>query len=179
MLLIVWCPCCFYDNHVQEASFWTVHPTVERLLQYRDLVRPFQDVSWLGLATYGATGGDACASHETTSCKGHNAEDLTYWGTTYYNTETKTYTKSGLTNEEIRKNMMPSSGTYAMPCKILLYHYMPFVLPLYLIQSSFSDIYEDFTWEHCAELGIVFKAVDESTYLGDVTQSTSSFSYEY
>lgn len=29
-----------------EASFWTTHGTVERLLQYKDIVRPFEDKSW-------------------------------------------------------------------------------------------------------------------------------------
>ena len=52
--------------------------------------------------------------------------------------------------------MMPASGSYAMPY-----------------------VYEDFDWEHCAELGILFASVDEGTYLGDVSGHAATLSYSY
>ena len=55
-----------------EASFWPIHPTLDRLLQYKSLVFPFKSTAWTG---------QMCFSSETTDCKGHNPGDLTYWPT--------------------------------------------------------------------------------------------------
>ena len=57
-----------------DISFWPIHPTVDRLLQYRRIVRPFNDSSWVTDDTLG--GAKAC-QYSRYGCDGHHAYDLT------------------------------------------------------------------------------------------------------
>lgn len=114
-----------------DISFWPIHPTIDRLLQYKHMVRPFKDNAWPNPSEEDTcvTGGD---------CKGHNAYDLTFFRTTYYDSSEKTFKSSYITNEEVRSNHYPHSAYAA------------------------SFIYDDFLWDHCEETGHRFKLVNES-----------------
>merc|ERR1711988_724893 len=99
-----------------EASFWPIHPTLDRLLQYKDLVRPFTNKTWDASKT-----ADVCVYHAMpvrtaeddgieTYCEGHHPYDLTFWKTVHYDETTGTYMKHHLTNEEVRDNLLPATG---------------------------------------------------------------------
>lgn len=83
-----------------EASFWPIHPSIDRLLQYKELVNPFTNRNW--------TTGDAVCTGSI--CKGHHSYDLSYFHTVVE--VNGTYEKHYLTNEEIRDAIRPS--TYRM-----------------------------------------------------------------
>lgn len=89
-----------------DISFWPIHPTIERLLQYRSLIRPFITVGW-------PTKKNATCFTSTSKCKGHNPEDLTYFKTVYFDISNQTYVTSSLTNEEIRVASIPNNS-YAL-----------------------------------------------------------------
>ena len=59
-----------------EASFWPIHPAMERLLMMRELSNPFTDKTWL------PSSHDAACTTKTSGCKGHNAYDLTVFKST-------------------------------------------------------------------------------------------------
>lgn len=113
-----------------EASFWPIHPTMDRLLQYKDLVQPFTNKAYLGADTLGK----ACLE-DTTGCRGHNAGDLTYWKSVFLEAD-GTYSASYRTNEEVRNALLPSTGDYKLPY-----------------------VYNSFEWKHCDDLGQVFPKV--------------------
>jgi hypothetical protein len=124
-----------------EASFWPIHPTLDRLLQYKDMVKPFTTKEWA------AEGDDVCVYYERpvadpdddgveTNCEGHHAYDLTFWRTVSYDSTTGAYVKSYLTNQELRNKILPSTEAYGMPY-----------------------IYDNFLWEHCDSVGVHFKKI--------------------
>lgn len=113
-----------------EASFWPIHPTMDRLLQYRDLVQPFSDKTYFGFNESGSS----CLS-SMDGCLGHNAGDLTYWKTVLLEAD-GTYSSTYRTNEEVRNAVLPGSGAYKMPY-----------------------IYDSFEWKHCDDAGHVFPKV--------------------
>ena len=89
-----------------ETSFWPIHPTLDRLLQFKELVQPFGDKSWT------STDDDSKVCTTTGSdCKGHNPYDLTFW-------KVVTKEESGLykvgyrSNQEMREDL--NHDTYAM-----------------------------------------------------------------
>ena len=122
-----------------EASFWPIHPTLDRLLQYKDMVKPFTTKEWA------AEGDDVCVYYERpvadpdddgveTNCEGHHAYDLTYFKAVLSNADGK-FDSKHMTNIEMRDAMDPRDS-YSLP-------YM----------------YNHFDWTHCDEIGIVFKDV--------------------
>ena len=124
-----------------EASFWPIHPTLDRLFQYKDMTDPLKDLAW-----HNITGVMCQTSVNKTSaevyksdCLGHNAEDLTYWKSVNKDAATGAYSASYLTNIEVRDKSMPVTGDYALPY-----------------------IYDHFEWDHCAELGVNFREVPEA-----------------
>jgi hypothetical protein len=120
-----------------EASFWPIHPTMDRLLQYKDLVQPFTDKTWTLTEEGLLHSGKACLYGDT-DCKGHNAGDLTYWKAVAKASD-GTYSASYRTNEELRNSLLPT-GEYKA-----------------------SYIYNHFEWKHCDELGHVFPKVSSSS----------------
>ena len=106
-----------------EASFWTTHGTVERLLQYKDIVRPFEDKSWDGSKENKVEKAGVCVDYkwdgfgETTdeegTCKGHNAADLTFWRGVYQDTS-GAFKLTRLSNEETKHAVLPATGAYGM-----------------------------------------------------------------
>jgi hypothetical protein len=111
-----------------EVSFWPIHPTIDRLVQYRDQARPFTDTSWANISS-------TCVE-TATDCKGHNAYDVTYYQSTVWDSDLKTYTKAHLTNIEMRNALNPTKEYYRM-----------------------SYLYNHFEWTHCEEFGVSFKLI--------------------
>ena len=62
-----------------DPSFWPVHPTMDRLLQYKRLVAPFINTHWMNTQAQPPHGTTFCV---TTQCKGHHREDVTTFVTT-------------------------------------------------------------------------------------------------
>jgi len=90
-----------------EASFWPIHPTMERLLVVKDIMQPFEDKKWL------PSNGIICLS--TSKCEGHNAGDLTFWKSTVKDTKTGAFKTVHLTNEEVRHAVTPATGAHSVP----------------------------------------------------------------
>jgi len=120
-----------------EASFWPIHPTMDRLLQYKDLVQPFTNKTWFLTDSSLPHSGTAC-EYPKSECKGHHAGDLTYWKSTTKSSD-GTYSAEYLTNEEVRNALLPT-GEYKA-----------------------SYIYNHFDWKHCDVLGHVFPKVSSSS----------------
>lgn len=114
-----------------EASFWPMHPTLDRLFQYKDLVMPFKNKDWVitdeSIYCRFPAG--------TTDCKGHHAYDLTFFRTVMKDTSGE-YKVQFWTNEEVRNAALPVTGTYMLPY-----------------------VYNTFEWSHCKEVGVDFKTV--------------------
>ena len=58
-----------------DASFWPMHPTLDRLLQYKRLVADFRDANWTSATT------NVCKYSAISPCQGHNEHDLTSFQT--------------------------------------------------------------------------------------------------
>jgi hypothetical protein len=116
-----------------EASFWPIHPTIDRLIQYRDQVRPFTDMSWANISS------DSTCNYGETDCKGHNAYDTTYFQATVWDEYNKVYVRKHLTNVEMRNSINPTEKFYRM-----------------------SYLYNHFEWAHCSELGVDFAKISAS-----------------
>merc|ERR1711918_59276 len=135
-----------------EASFWPIHPTIDRLLQYKDLATPFI-VDAYGMMMKGEESGhDGGIIVDTTelcsdkyyqhghTCYGHNPYDVTFFKTTHKLSD-GSYKQTHLTNWEVRQNQMVK-GNYGLPY-----------------------LYNHYEWKHCEEaFGIKFKAVEEADY---------------
>ncbi|KAH8077199.1 hypothetical protein JL720_10162 [Aureococcus anophagefferens] len=80
-----------------EASFWPIHPTIERLLHYKALALPFKEHLWEDISA--GPGKSLYCTEDMTECRGHHPWDLTFWQVTAKN-GTDGYVKSYLTNEE-------------------------------------------------------------------------------
>ena len=114
---------------VNDPTFWPIHPTVERLYQFKDLVKPMTDKSWP------ANGSSVCAQTWKTNCKAHHAYDKVAFLALLRNDEGN-YMLSLPTNQEFLHKMTPTSGEYAM-----------------------SYVYENFRWPHCEMDGFQFPKV--------------------
>ena len=112
-------------------SFWPIHPTLDRLLQYKRIVMPFTDPSWGSDGTTGPMGTMYCTNPMTSQCMGHHAEDVTPFLTNSMDDDGN-FASSYLTNAEIFNISSPSN--YKL-------HY----------------IYDGFEWSHCDEAGFKFK----------------------
>ena len=115
-----------------DPSFWSIHPTMERLLHYKMLADPFVTKEWKAYGDISMT--SYCEYSTTTDCKGHHGYDLTAFKSMVLDVETGDYAPAYLTNGEIFDHM--SLEDYKM-----------------------SYYYEDFSWPHCEARGVVFPAV--------------------
>lgn len=89
-----------------DISFWPIHPTNDRLYQYKQIMLPFKSTVWMnGTETF------TCTS-TSTGCKGHHPGDLTFWESVHE--ENGTYTSKYRTNEEMRLAMNPTHD-YRLP----------------------------------------------------------------
>ena len=87
-----------------DASFWPMHPTLDRLLQYKRLVDDFREDAWAGKSL--------CKYADTAPCLGHRENDLTAFKTTALNPATGAFAPRYLTNREVLNLTDPR--TYAM-----------------------------------------------------------------
>ena len=115
-----------------DVSFWPIHPTLDRMLQYKHLARPFTDKNWSTYET--GTTASICVM-QSLNCKGHNPMDDTFFQTTVKEADGK-YKKKHLKNLQLREASNPAEGGYALPY-----------------------IYNNFEWNHCTELGVSFRPV--------------------
>ena len=119
-----------------DVSFWPIHPTVDRLLQYRRIIRPFNDSSWV---TDDTLGGQKACQYSRYGCDGHHAYDLTVSPTRVVDPNSpinaSDFTTSFLSNGDLFHMLNPH--TYRM-----------------------SFVYDSFSWDHCAESGVHFPDLD-------------------
>ena len=113
-------------------SFWPIHPTLDRLTQYRRLVKPFDgnasDASWLGSSDHSAYCSTPKPDYE---CHGHHPWDLTVFQTDHYDAVSGRFVRRFATNAEIFEYSNPSD--YKLPY-----------------------VYDSFEWPHCEADGVVF-----------------------
>jgi hypothetical protein len=140
-----------------EASFWPIHPTIDRLLQYKDLATPFVADAY-GMEAVENSDGSYSIITDTTelcsdtgeqgpynkTCYGHNPYDVTFFKSTH-KLQDGTYTQTHLTNWEVRQNQMVK-GNYGLPY-----------------------LYNHYEFDHCDEAyGMKFKTVDDAEdFIGD------------
>ena len=119
------------------ASWWPIHPTLDRLLQYKMLVDDFAEDTWDTDRMANSASKEYCSYGSTSDCKGHHSYDLTF-STVVTRSEDAAYKTDYVSNTELRTALSPS--TYALPC-----------------------IYNNFEWEHCNDLdkkgNVTFPAV--------------------
>lgn len=114
-----------------DVSFWPIHPTLDRLTQYRRLVKPFDDAtttdaSWLG------TSDSYCSTPKASfECEGHHPWDLTVFETDHYDPTSGRFVRRYATNAEIFDYSNPSD--YKLPY-----------------------VYDAFQWPHCDAAGQSF-----------------------
>lgn len=113
-----------------EASFWPIHPTLDRLAQYKSMVRPWKTFDWVDQTM--------CTRSSETDCKGHNPWDSTYFQVTARSgmKERTAYGTKYMSNFEAFRAVTPQEGIYKMPY-----------------------LYNHFEWAHCSEIGWDFKKV--------------------
>ena len=130
-----------------EASFWPIHPTIDRMTQYKQVVRPFTDRSW-------ATGPACNAPGKAGNCFGHNAYDVTFFESTVLNITTNSYEKRHLTNQQVRESTNPISHA-SMATMTEDWQYA-------VVQPGYAMpyVYNHFEWHHCEEMGIHFQVLD-------------------
>ena len=110
-----------------DPSFWPVHPTMDRLLQYKRLVSPFLNTHWMNTQAQPPHGTVFCV---TDQCKGHHRDDVTTFITTVQGDD-GVFERRYLTNGEL----------------------FDFLNPL---APRMSYVYDNFRWEHCDAQGLAF-----------------------
>ena len=119
-----------------DPSFWPIHPTVDRLLQYKHIVNPFNNEDW------GNPGHNVTTTYCTTSggsCSGHHSDDVIPFQVKAL--KDGNYTSMLFTNEDLYSVSHPD--TYQL-----------------------NYIYDTFEWDHCDDQGFSFtpEPTDDTTY---------------
>lgn len=128
-----------------DISFWPIHPTLERLLQYKNNISPFDDYnSW-----WDATYDESDAGWGTEGCK---------WGTLFNTDCNGHYPESPTVSETTLVVLESSSSMAATETKVLTNRE---ILDLQLPHETkkLPYVYETFTWEHCESDGVTFPAL--------------------
>ena len=157
-LMKIYCETPFTPGEQIEAaspidpSFWPIHPTMERLLQYKRVVQDFGDMYWGATKQHG-DGTNYCtqgiSSHYAESylnvsssdswldlgCEGHHADDLNMFKSNVVDPQTGKYQMRSTTNLELFRMINPKE---------------------YMV----SYIYENFEWTHCDRGAYAFPEVD-------------------
>jgi hypothetical protein len=141
----------FFGDHLESASthdptFWSIHPTVERLTHAKFMVGGFETDDWPTDASkdYVCDWGECYNSdlelgYWDDCCRGHYLDDKLL----NFVTGDRYGEGFGPTNKEALEMIHPTSGTYAV-----------------------QYIFDDFTWDHCADIGY-----DIESYLTETYQS--------
>lgn len=125
-----------------DVSFWPIHPTVERLLQYKRLVSDFASTNWAdpdprAITWYcqeGITVEAAWAHNMSDGCEGHHAVDSTLFPSRVRGADGASFSSTYLSNAELLDAVSPA--TYRM-----------------------AYVYDGFDWDHCADAGVAFPEV--------------------
>lgn len=120
-----------------DVSFWPIHPTVERLLQYKRIVDDFDVTVWANplpeeptmFCQEGVTTRAAERRGDVDRCQGHHAVDLVIYPQLVK--QQRGYAKEALTNAEFLASLDPYD--YRLPY-----------------------VYDNFRWTHCEEEGVFF-----------------------
>ena len=125
-----------------DPTFWPIHPTLERLYQFKDLVQPITDRKW---PTGGVTSKGVSTTEDdeipcysmwySSKCASHHKYDKVAFEANMRNDEGN-YVPSLPTNHALLHAMTPGTGDYRM-----------------------SYIYENFLWEHCDLEGYKFPKI--------------------
>lgn len=119
-----------------EPAFWPIHPTMDRLIQFRQLVNPLTDLDWEVSEDDDRYEDWSNCNYDI--CRGHHDYDLTNTPSIIRDVK-GTFRHGMMTNGELLTALDPSStGEYALPY-----------------------IYNDFYWDHC--IGDYNMGLDRST----------------
>lgn len=135
-----------------DVSFWPMHPTLERLLQYKLLVSPFSNSSWYaeiesdwnGICKWGETFGS--------DCEGHHEHDLT----SFYMSLLKPDTDADVATAESSDSSTGVPGPQVEAKQLTNRELMALQDPDSTMLLPY--VYENFAWDHCNDLGIHFPA---------------------
>ena len=121
-----------------DVSFWPIHPTMDRLLQYKRLAKPFVNGTWARPhANPDPMAPDATqyCEYRKYGCSGHHPWDITASKARALNETTGHFEERWLTNGELFHIMNPNE------------YYMHYV-------------YDNFEWEHCDAEGYKFPRLE-------------------
>ena len=146
-------------NSPVDISFWPIHPTLERLVQYKNLVSPFSDyATWWSndesdTNSYG-WGSEGCKWGTTfgTDCDGHYADSLTV-------AETTTVVLGDAASSSSSSSDSSGSSSSTTTKSAILTNREILDLQLPEQTQKLSYVYESFTWEHCESDGVKFPSV--------------------
>ncbi|KAJ8604519.1 hypothetical protein CTAYLR_000938 [Chrysophaeum taylorii] len=116
-----------------DPSFWPMHPTLDRLYQFKRLIDPdFSTTPW-GIVNRTDRPWVDCKWEPMSSCKGHHAHDLTAYVTTYLDDD-GVYKARALTNQEMLDAADPRA-------------------------YRLDYIYASFRWDHCHDFQDLLAAI--------------------
>jgi hypothetical protein len=124
------------SSSASDVSFWPIHPTLERLLIYKQLVNPLTDYTWDG-GLYYPFWSSLCmwGLDFNTECTGHGQYDVTVGRTTVFDEDIGDFTPKYINNWDLVQLWLPRN-TWKL-----------------------SYVYETFDYKHCEKDGIVFKKI--------------------
>ena len=176
----VFCESPFYIGEQIEAaspidiSFWPIHPTLERLFQYKMLAAPFSDLTF-ECTTCWDDGYCLWGSTFNSSCEGHYPDSPTTFAVSSMAVEHEAAAdaRGGRAHGGHR-----SSGGFGSSFSIdgdgkgsferrFLTNEELLALERPNTTRGLTYIYENFHWDHCEALGISFPSVDRDETEGD------------
>lgn len=124
-----------------DVSFWVIHPTLERLTIYKQMVNPFTDYGWDASAYEPLWNDNDClwaGFFPGVSCTGHAKTDTTISEMLIFDENVGDFVKKHLTNFDVLKLTKPE------------------------YVSLLPYVYDNFDYSHCEAGGIKFKKVPKS-----------------
>ena len=122
------------SSSAYDISFWPIHPTLERLFQYKVLSGNFHDMHWSEKSI-------TAAIDAQLECYGHRPDEKVLFLPAGVNPTTTSFTKFDsvpeVTNAEVYEALNPK-------------------------HDGLTYIYADFEWKHCEEKGIDFRGLYNS-----------------
>mmetsp|Transcript_868 Transcript_868/g.1103 ORF Transcript_868/g.1103 Transcript_868/m.1103 type:complete len:681 (-) Transcript_868:144-2186(-) len=123
-----------------DVTFWPIHPALERLLQYRQLVNPLGDYEWDGVVASDGLWNSECMWGKVfdTTCTGHGETDIVTGKSYVWDEDAGDFVAKYLTNQAFVEMSKPEH-TWKLPY-----------------------VYATFDHEHCEKEGIYFEKVPET-----------------